>query len=205
MATRTDRRRGYASGDARREQILHVAMQEFAENGYRGTSLAKVAERAGLSQPGLLHHFRNKEQLLVAVLELRDRRDAERFFGGAEDPPPGLDLLAALTRLVEHNARTPELVRLFTVLTSEAVTSDHPARAWARARYTLLRAQIAQALREGMARGELRQGLDAEAHAARIIALMDGLQTQWLLDPERVDMAALFRAHLDDLLAALRP
>ncbi|MFI6520235.1 TetR/AcrR family transcriptional regulator [Spirillospora sp. NPDC050679] len=205
MATRTDRRRGYASGDARREQILHVAMQEFAENGYRGTSLAKVAERAGLSQPGLLHHFRNKEQLLVAVLELRDRRDVERFFGDAENAPPGLDLLAALTRLVEHNARTPELVRLFTVLTSEAVTSDHPAREWARARYALLRAQIAQALREGMARGEVRPGLDAEAHASRIIALMDGLQTQWLLDPERVDMAALFRAHLDELLAALRP
>ncbi|WP_067481640.1 TetR/AcrR family transcriptional regulator [Actinomadura hibisca] len=205
MATRTDRRRGYASGDARREQILHVAMQEFAENGYRGTSLARVAERAGLSQPGLLHHFRTKEQLLIAVLELRDQRDVERFFDDAGRPPPGLDLLTGMVRLVEHNARTPELVRLFTVLTSEAVTNDHPARAWARTRYTRTRAQIAQALREAAARGELRPGLDAEAHASRIIALMDGLQTQWLLDPEHVDMPALFRDHLEDLLAALRP
>ncbi|GAA1529835.1 TetR/AcrR family transcriptional regulator [Actinomadura kijaniata] len=207
MATRTDSggRRGYAVGDARRERILHIAMQEFAEKGYRGASLARVAERAGLSQPGLLHHFRSKERLLVAVLELRDRRDVERFFGDADDPPSGLDLLAGLVRLVEHNARTPELVRLFTVLTSEAVTADHPARAWARARYAFTRTRIARALREAAEAGDLRAGIDAEAHAARLISVMDGLQVQWLLDPEGVDMPALFKAHVDDLLATLRP
>lgn len=204
MRTGTDRRRGYAAGDARRERILHVATLEFAEHGYRGTSLARVAERAGLSQPGLLHHFRTKEQLLVAVLELRDRRDMERFFadGGAAGGP---DLPAALVRVVEHNSRTPELVRLFVVLTSEAVTADHPARDWARARYARLRAWVADALRRAADAGELRAGLDADATAARIIAIMDGLQTQWLLDPDRIDMPALFKAHVDDLLDTLRP
>ncbi|MEU9023171.1 TetR/AcrR family transcriptional regulator [Actinomadura sp. NPDC048394] len=203
MRTSTDRRRGYASGDARRERILHIATQEFAEHGYRGTSLARVAERAGLSQPGLLHHFRTKEQLLVAVLELRDQRDMERFF--ADEAAGGLDLLTALVRVVEHNSRTPELVRLFVVLTSEAVTADHPAQDWARARYERLRAWVADALRRAAGTGEVRPGLDADATAARIIALMDGLQTQWLLDPDAIDMPALFRAHIDELLASLRP
>ncbi|KAB2376890.1 TetR/AcrR family transcriptional regulator [Actinomadura montaniterrae] len=203
MRTSTDRRRGYASGDARRERILHIATQEFAEHGYRGTSLARVAERAGLSQPGLLHHFRTKEQLLVAVLELRDQRDMERFF--ADEAAGGLDLLTALVRVVEHNSRTPELVRLFVVLTSEAVTADHPAQDWARARYERLRAWVADALRRAAGAGEVRPGLDADATAARIIALMDGLQTQWLLDPDAIDMPALFRAHIDELLATLRP
>ncbi|MBO2463071.1 TetR/AcrR family transcriptional regulator [Actinomadura violacea] len=202
MGTSTERRRGYAAGDARRERILHIATQEFAEHGYRGTSLARVAERAGLSQPGLLHHFRTKEQLLVAVLELRDRRDMERYFDGG-DASGGLDLLAALVRVVEHNSRTPELVRLFVVLTSEAVTADHPARDWARARYARLRAWVADALRRAAAGGDLRPDLDADATAARIIAIMDGLQTQWLLDPGAIDMPALFRAHIDDLLCSL--
>ncbi|MBO2454928.1 TetR/AcrR family transcriptional regulator [Actinomadura barringtoniae] len=205
MATRTDGRRGYAAGDARRERILHIAMQEFAENGYRGTSLARVAERAGLSQPGLLHHFRSKEELLVAVLELRDRRDMERFFAEDGTMPTGLDAWAALVRLVEHNSRVPELVRLFVVLTSEAVTADHPARAWAEERYARMRTWIAEALTAGVAAGELRPGIDPGSYASRIIAMMDGLQTQWLLDPGGVDMPALFSAYLDDLLATLRP
>lgn len=35
------------------------------------------------------------------------------------------------------------------------------------------------------------------------IAVMDGLQLQWLLDPESVDMAADFRAYVDDLVSSL--
>ena len=81
----------------------------------------------------------------------------------------------------------------------------HPGHDWARRRYRRLRANVAAALRRGAERGELRAGLDAEAHADRLIAMMDGLQTQWLIDPERVDMAAVFRGYVDDLIALLRP
>src|SRR3954451_3470273 len=131
-ATRTrPRGRGYASGDARRTRILNIALQEFAENGYRGTSLARIAERAELTQAGLLHHFRSKQELLMAVLDLRDRMDAEHLGVGAL-PPGGAAALAKLTELAEHNGNIPGLVQLFTVLTGEAVTNDHPAHGWAK-------------------------------------------------------------------------
>jgi AcrR family transcriptional regulator len=73
--TRARRGGTYAVGRARRTRILHIAMEEFAENGYRGASLARIAERAELSQPGLLHHFHTKEELLAATLDLRDEMD----------------------------------------------------------------------------------------------------------------------------------
>ncbi|WP_143590244.1 TetR/AcrR family transcriptional regulator [Thermoactinospora rubra] len=189
-------------GDARRDRILAVALQEFAEHGYRGASLARIAERVELSQAGLLHHFKSKERLLVAVLEYRDEVDTRRF---------GLDSLAGpaalhrLAEVVEYNSRVPGLVQLFSVITGEAVTADHPAHAWARDRYRRLREGVARALRKGAESGEFRADLDAEAHADRLIAMMDGLQTQWLIDPERVDMAAVFRGYVDDLIAMLRP
>ncbi|NUR83188.1 MAG: TetR family transcriptional regulator C-terminal domain-containing protein, partial [Nonomuraea sp.] len=84
-----------------------------------------------------------------------------------------------------------------------AVTADHPGHAWAWARYRRLRGAIAAALRRGVESGELRADLDAEAHADRLIALMDGLQTQWLIDPESVDMARIFRGYVDELIAAM--
>ncbi|TMR32314.1 helix-turn-helix transcriptional regulator [Nonomuraea zeae] len=175
---------------------------EFAENGYRGASLARIAERVELSQAGLLHHFKSKELLLVAVLDYRDELDTRKFDLGSAG---GIDALRALADVVEHNSRVPGLVQLFSVISGEAVTPDHPGHAWARRRYRRLRADVAAALRTGAERGELRSGLDAEAHADRLIAMMDGLQTQWLIDPDRVDMAAIFRGYVDDLITVLRP
>ncbi|UBU12331.1 TetR/AcrR family transcriptional regulator [Nonomuraea gerenzanensis] len=195
-------RRGYATGAARRERILATALLEFAEHGYRGASLARIAERAELSQAGLLHHFRTKELLLVAVLDYRDELDARTF---DLEPASGIDALTTLVRVVEHNSRMPGLVQLFSVISGEAVTPGHPGHDWARRRYRRLRAMVAGALRRGAERGELRAGLDAEAHADRLIAMMDGLQTQWLIDPDQVDMAAVFQGYVDDLIATLRP
>ncbi|MDX3800801.1 TetR family transcriptional regulator C-terminal domain-containing protein [Streptomyces sp. AK04-3B] len=56
-----------------------------------------------------------------------------------------------------------------------------------------------------MASGELRPDIDADRIARQVIAVMDGLQPQWLLDPESVDMVADFRAYIDDLVDSLRP
>ncbi|TMR23916.1 TetR/AcrR family transcriptional regulator [Nonomuraea turkmeniaca] len=189
-------------GEARRDRILAAALLEFAENGYRGASLARIAERVELSQAGLLHHFNSKERLFVAVLDYRDELDARKFDMASAG---GIDALRALVGVVEHNARVPGLVQLFSVISGEAVTPDHPGHEWARRRYRRLRADMAAALRRGVERGEFRADLDAEAHADRLIAMMDGLQTQWLIDPDRVDMAAVFRDYVDDLIALLRP
>lgn len=197
------RRQGYATGDARRARILNIALQEFGENGYRGTSLARIAERAELTQAGLLHHFRSKQDLLTAVLDLRDRMDAERL--DLDNAPDGGEpALRALVALVEHNARQPGIVQLFTVLTGEAVTTDHPAHGWARERYRLLTTSITTALRHGVESGELRPGLDVDACGRQIVAMMDGLQLQWLLDPDRMDMAAVFRDYIEGLLGQIR-
>ncbi|NUR30941.1 MAG: TetR family transcriptional regulator [Catenulispora sp.] len=178
-------------------------MEEFAENGYRGASLARIAERAELSQPGLLHHFHTKEELLAATLDLRDEMDAARFHAEDGSPLSGTAVLHALADLVDHNQRVPGLVQLFTVLSAESVTADHPAHTWARNRYRRIRAVLTDALREGITRGEFRPDTDAETISIELVALMDGLQQQWLVDPEAVDMAAVFRRHIEALLGRI--
>ena len=199
------RRTGNSAGEARRSRILHAALLEFAENGYRGSSLAAIATRVELTQAGLLHHFPSKQHLLIAVLELRDELDAERFGLLRNRDRTGTEQLRALVDLVEHNARVPGLVQLFTVISAESVTPGHPAQAWTVARYRRLRADLADGLRRAAASGEFRSDLDADAQAERVFAMMDGLQLQWLLDPERVDMPGLFGAFVEDLLDRLRP
>lgn len=187
-------------GDDRREQIIDEALKAFADNGYRSTSIADIAARCSLSQPGLLHYFPTKAALLAAVLDYRDRLDYERFgFGRLR----GTDALRRLTQLVEHNTHAPGLVRLFTVLTAEAVTTNHPAHDWAARRYRTIWNALADSLRAGIADGTIRPDVDPTATARQVFAMMDGLQLQWLLEPDTVDMAAMFHAYIDELIAAI--
>jgi AcrR family transcriptional regulator len=57
------------SAPARREQILDVAVQVFARNGFHGTSMNDVAEAAGVTKPVLYQHFDSKQDLYLALLD----------------------------------------------------------------------------------------------------------------------------------------
>jgi AcrR family transcriptional regulator len=187
--------RGYAKGRAKRAEIIERATALFGEAGYRGASLREIAARCGISHPGLLHHFATKEALLIAVLEHRDQLDMERFTA-----EPGVDTLRRIAEVVALNETRRGIVELYAVLSAEATAADHPAHDYFVRRYrtTLDTAETAYA--DARERGELREGVDPTAAAQELVALMDGLQLQWLLDGGRTPMAALVRAHVQDRL-----
>ncbi|MFF1624883.1 TetR/AcrR family transcriptional regulator [Streptomyces sp. NPDC058272] len=179
MTTRT-------RSEERRAEIVRAALEVIAERGYRGASLAAVAERVGLTQQGLLHYFPTKEALLVAVLKERDQWDA------VPDSKWRVDLL---TSLVEYNAMRPGIIQTFSALLGESVTEGHPAREFFTQRYAAVRANMASVLRAEYG-DRLPNGLTPERTAPLLVAVMDGLQYQWLLDPESVDMPGAFRDFL---------
>ncbi|MFD9499398.1 TetR/AcrR family transcriptional regulator [Streptomyces sp. NPDC060035] len=191
------------SPEARQRQrdILHIATDTFAARGYNNASLAEIADRAGLTQAGVLHYFRSKALLLTSVLELRDQTDIEQL--GA-DRPHGLEFLHHLVDTALRNAEREGIVRLYAVLSAESVTDDHPAQAYFRDRYSGLRVFVADALREACDLPE-RDAAKAENAANAIIAVMDGLQVQWLLAPDAVNMTASTELVVTSLLTALAP
>jgi AcrR family transcriptional regulator len=198
VSTTGRERGGYAKGRERRDAILAAANEVFATRGFRGASLATIAKRVGLSEPGLLHHFASKEELLLELLELRDQHDDERIAEARAAHAHVLDVLLALCR---QNEERPGIVRLFTILAAESVDDDHPAHHWFLARYGGRRAVLADRLSNAQREGTIDAHLDPDSVASQILAMFDGLQLQWLLDPEAVDMTAVF----EDFLARLRP
>ena len=198
MSSGARRRGGYAKGRERREAILAAADDLFAVQGFRGASLAAIAARVGLSEAGVLHHFPSKEHLLLELLELRHERDGERIERMLAEHP---GLLATLLALCRDNQRSPGLVRLFTILAAESVDDDHPAHDWTVERYARLRARLTERLRDEQRAGRVRANVDPAIVAPQVLAMFDGLQLQWLLAPDEVDMSAVFADFLARLAA----
>jgi AcrR family transcriptional regulator len=159
--------------------------------------LRAVAKRAGITHAGLLYYFPTKEALLAAVLERRDAEDAQRE---KLDAPPGRDVLRHFIALAEHNVTHPGIVDLYSRLAAEAVAPDHPAHDYFVRHYRLARDSTFESFRVLAARGELRAGVDPAVAALTFVALMDGLQVQWLTAPDEVDLVGALRHHLATVL-----
>ncbi|MFF4262969.1 TetR/AcrR family transcriptional regulator [Streptomyces virginiae] len=197
-ATKGAARGTYAVGDARRQKILDTAVEHFAQWGFNASSLTRIAADCGITQGGLLHHFRGKEDLLLSVLAQSERRDVERLFN---EPAASVAAhFATVVDLAADNERRPGIVRMFNTLVGESGNPEHPAHAYFTRRYARVLAYTVDLLEAGVAHGELRPDTDCEAVGREILAVMDGLQIQWVLTPDSVDMPARLRGFLDRLL-----
>lgn len=176
---------------SRQEEILAVALEMFAENGYRGTSLDAIAQRVGLTRQGVLHYFPSKQRLLAVLLQ----RTAELGRGELPAGYAGADLAGQLADVVARNRDHPGFAQAYSVLLSESVTVDHPAREHFREHYRQTRERIARSFTERWG-DRLPSGLTPYAAATALLALLDGMQQQWLLDREQTDHPGIMRAVL---------
>ena len=190
-------RGSYAKTGMKRAAILEAALAVFAKGGYRAGSLREVAAEVGMSEAGLLHHFPNKSALLAEVLDLRDQKSITMVPLDAEDPG---ETLRGLVELARYNASVPGVVDLYCTLSAEATSPDHPAHGYFVRRYTDTIARLTGSFTRCAERGTLRPGIRPESAARATIALMDGLQVQWLLDRDSVDMAEELDAYLRSIV-----
>lgn len=186
---------------ARRREIVKAAVEVFGAKGYTGGTLMDIAEQVGMTHAGILHHFGSKDQLLLAVLEHRDETDVEGLEG--RHIPGGTELFRHLVRTAVANAQRAGIVQSFAVLSAESVTDDHPAREFFRSRYEVLRGEIDSAFRVMCAeRGVSDPDTIADASAA-ILAVMDGLQVQWLLERDQVNLARSTEFAIEAIVSAV--
>ncbi|MWV48924.1 TetR family transcriptional regulator [Rathayibacter sp. VKM Ac-2803] len=188
----------YAKTAARRAEIVSAGLEVFSASGYHAASLREIAEKVGLSQAGVLHHFANKWELLSAVLTLRDDHSITRVPSG--EAVPGVETVRALVELVAYNTQIPGLVELQCVLSAEATHADHPAHEYFAERYRYVVDLFTAAFGDMLTRGQLVPGVDPRSAAIRTVATMDGLQVQWLLQRDSLDMQAEFRRSVQTLV-----
>lgn len=185
---------------SRRAEILDAAAALFATLGYRGTSIAAVAGRVGISDAGVLHHFKTKEALVLGVLHEYGRSvEAEIDGAGAR----GLDLLRMVREWGEGMEQRPEISMLLIALTTDHLTGDGPTRRALQAAYRRGLDRYTAAFATAAAAGDLRSDLDPVHEASALIAHLDGIRLQWFLTDKGFSMADSVRRFVDDMLDRL--
>lgn len=189
-------RGSYAKGVARRQEILDRAIEVFAARGADRTSLRAIAQEVGVTHAALSHYFGSLDELLVAVYQ-----ESERQNGLRRPTDPDATPIQVMRLWTESNREVAGLVQLYSSLVAAALEERHPvAREFASERFARVREDLADRVRRSQGAGRIRADLDPEAIAALVVAASDGLQTQWLLDPETPQNAALVL--LEQLLEA---
>jgi AcrR family transcriptional regulator len=187
-------------GDERRQAMITAALELVGERGPNGVTLGDVGRRVGTSHAAVLYHFRSRRELLLAVLMERDRRARpvlERCFAGG-----GLAALRRLADLGHGIQREPNFTRLALVLQAQSLSDDRVSR-YFQARYLYIRGGLARAMRLGQERGEIRTDFDVDSRAVQVAAFMYGVAHQHFVDPEGIDIVAVYGDFVRQLVAAI--
>lgn len=173
--------------DVRREQIAEAALRLIAAQGIRRLSIAAVARRVGLVPSGIYRHFKNKDELLDAVLELVDQRLQGLVSAARQEVEEPLGRLELILRkhveFIREGRAFPRLVF------SEEVHAGHPAR---RERMRQIvdgyLGAIAEVIREGQEEGVLRADLDPKTVAIMFLGTVMPAAILWHLSDEEFDV-----------------
>jgi AcrR family transcriptional regulator len=195
------KRRKRADGELSRERILDAATEIAAERGYEATSIALVSAKCGLPASSIYWHFKNKDDLIAAVIE--------RSFAGwlkawqvPDEGTPRDRLVGLAMQIAKALLDSPDFIRLGLMLALER----RPIEPRARAMFLQARAQTYDELANTM-REFTPELTDAQVYqlVTYAIAGADGLFIAKELGGDAVDLLELFELHAQALFdTALR-
>ena len=188
----------YASGMARlkaqqrREQLIEVATKLFARHGYEATTTARIAEKAGVTEPILYRHFSTKQELFVAIVrevsELTIRKWRELAARG-DNATDRIRLIAE-----EFPRHIEKLADAYHVIHGALATSRDPdVMAVMREHYAQFEAFFIGIVRDGQQAGLFHSDMDPRVPAWQLISIGIGY-AMIALNLERFDPSLISQA-----------
>jgi AcrR family transcriptional regulator len=167
----------------RRAEILSKAIGLFAEHGVEA-SLRAIGDAIGVSHAALRYYFPSRDELLIEVY--RSHEDSPL----SPPIPTSASAVEVMDLAAERNSTIPGLIELYATLTTDALQAQrHPmTREFIQSRFRRVRADLAERIRAEQRAGAIAADIDPDDAAALVAAASDGLQLQWLLHPDDVDI-----------------
>ncbi|MFG2820905.1 TetR family transcriptional regulator [Kitasatospora sp. NPDC048365] len=188
-------RRQRANGVESRRRILDAAVEIAGERGYEGTSIAAVKARCGLPASSIYWHFKDKDDLIAAVIE----RSFETWLSAVELPDESIGTpLERVTAMAANVARSlldePDFLRLGLMLALEQRPTEPRGRTQFLEARAVARQKVAEVIH--LLLPSLEED-DVETLTTYAIAGADGLFVQRQINGDSVDLTRLFRLHAE--------
>jgi AcrR family transcriptional regulator len=175
---------GKAMRGRAREALLAAAMRCIRERGYVHTTQGDVLAKSGANPRSITYHFGSKERLMASALAETFRQRSEPLLEAGERAPG-----SAMQRFTEVFVALLDEVRAdrelaFALVDAVAQARSEELRDVFGDHYRQVRSRIAILIRAVLGDRYEATGGDIDALAAALLALVDGLVLQWLVDPE---------------------
>ncbi|MEU4641458.1 TetR/AcrR family transcriptional regulator [Micromonospora sp. NPDC023814] len=180
--------------------LLSVALAEIVEHGYDGTSVRKIAVRAGVTVPALYYHFENKQAMLRELLDHAMRIVLAHARAALEEA--GEDCVARLSALVEAIVLYMAQHRDLAFLDSERRSLTPENRAHYVARRDELEGELRDTILGGVEQGVFRTPYPDECSRA-ILSMCQGV-AGWYRPGGPVDAPTMARRYADLALATVQ-
>jgi AcrR family transcriptional regulator len=184
-------RRKRADGELSRERILDAATEIAAERGYEGASIALVSAKCGLPASSIYWHFKNKDDLIAAVIE-RSFADWTTAWQVPVDGSPRDRLVGLAMQIAKALLDSPDFIRLGLMLSLERRPVEPRARAMFLQVRTQTYNQLAETIRElatDLTKPQIHQLV------TYAIAGADGLFIAKEIGGDAIDLLELFELH----------
>jgi len=188
------------------EELLDAAEICFHEHGLARTTLAMIGARAGYTRGAVYWHFRNKGELLEAVInrvKLPFMQELERLVDGARTNPIR-DLRRVTQQSLADLQSSPRLRHILGIIMLRCDSGDDTRQVldMRREGFSQVILRITNALRRAGELGQLRAGVDIDAAAAIVHMIMLGSIHGYLLAHDSIDLQRTGISALDIVLRA---
>ncbi|MEE1921190.1 TetR family transcriptional regulator [Pseudomonas sp. 148P] len=191
-----------------RNQILEAAEKAFYKRGIARTTLADIAELAGVTRGAIYWHFDNKAELVQALLDtLQEPLDALARASESEDELDPLGCMRKLlVQLMHQMASDPKTRRINEILHHKCEFTDEMCEIRVQRQNAVIdcHERISVSLGNAVKRGQLPADVNPEHAALALFAYIDGLIRRWLLLPDSFDLLGDAERWVDTGLDMLR-
>ena len=194
--------------EAKKREILQAAISVFTQKGVANTKMIDIAKTAKIGKGTIYEYFSSKEDIFIHAFHHFFEGFEENLFAELEEITDPIQQLKALIRLSmniffdnPHN-----FAGIILEFWAEGIRTRDDALNNAinlKALYQSYRAVIIQIIEAGMAQGLFRR-VNPVYYASYLVAAMDGLMLQWVMEPELFQLEEVTEALCDGMLQGIK-
>ena len=192
---------GLEPGEERRDQIIRIAMERFATQGYHQTKISDIVREAGVAQGTFYWHFKSKEAIASEIVLTGKEKLLEAIGQGyRKDAGSVEDMVKASERLFTDMFSFAAQNRYFMELLLTGIVSEESVQRLVEETRNAVETAFRHNMERAIELGMLPEDMDVPLRAALLVSMIEGMISRWLFGSD--ELHSKFSAMTASTLAA---